>query len=200
MKIFMPQSGFENYTKALEFFGAEVSYSAPESCAGLLLPGGADIHPGLYGQDNMGSLGIDTERDRIELDAFEIFKELKRPIFGICRGVQLINVALGGSLHQDIPGHSRIDDVDRLHPSHTEDEVLRRLFGESFIINSSHHQAVDRPGDGLKAVQWADDGTVEAIRHESLPIFGVQWHPERLRTPTDGWQLIKHWLDEIESI
>ena len=197
MKIFMPQSGFENYTKALEFFGVDVSYTAPESCAALLLPGGADIHPGLYGQENRGSLGIDHERDSLELEAFELFKSLKRPIFGICRGTQLINVALGGSLHQDIPNHSRIDDVDRLHPSYTEDEVLLKLYGESFIINSSHHQAVARLGEGLKAVQWAEDGIVEAVRHESLPIFGVQWHPERLREPTDGWLLIKHWLSSI---
>jgi len=196
----MPQSGFDNYINALELFGAEVYHTAPESCAGLLLPGGADIHPGLYGQENMVSLGIDTERDYLELKAFDFFKELNRPIFGICRGVQLINVALGGNLHQDIPGHSQINGADRLHMSYTDDKQLCRLFGKSFLINSSHHQAVDRLGNGLRAVQWADDGTVEAIRHDTLPIFGVQWHPERLYTPTDGRLLIKLWLDEISEL
>ena len=77
--------------------------------------------------------------------------------------------------------------------------MLRSLYGEEFIINSSHHQAVDRPGVGLRPVQWAPDGTVEAIRHETLPVFGVQWHPERLREPTDGWRLLRRWLEEVES-
>ena len=117
---------------------------------------------------------------------------------GICRGAQLINVALGGSLHQDIADHNRIDDTDRIHGSVTDDPVLMSLYGKSFMINSSHHQAADRLGEGLRAVQWSDDGIVEALRHESLPIFAVQWHPERLRDPIDGWELIRHWLDSIK--
>ncbi len=65
------------------------------------------------------------------------------------------------------------------------------------MVNSSHHQAADRLGDGLRAVQWTEDGVVEALRHETLPVFAVQWHPERLRTPTDGWRLLERWLREL---
>jgi len=198
MKIFIPQEGFENYVNALSALGAEVYFSDPDSCDALLLPGGDDIDPCHYGQENCGSVGIDAERDRLEFEALDAFVKSGQPVLGICRGAQLINVAFGGSLFQDIPNHSRINNADRLHGSRTTDEKLRSLYGEEFIINSSHHQAVDRLGEGLSAVQWADDGTVEAIRHESLPVFAVQWHPERLRTPTDGWKLIACWLETIK--
>ena len=161
------------------------------------MPGGADIDPKIYGQENIASVDIDHQRDKIELDAFRHYLKLGKPILGICRGTQLINAALGGTLHQDINGHRQVDGVDTLHSSHTTDHILLKLYGQRFIINSSHHQAVDRLGDGLEAVQWSDDGTIEAIRHMSLPIFGVQWHPERLREPTDGWKLIEHWLKTL---
>ena len=194
MKIYIPLEGFKNYVTALTSLGAEVSFTSPENCDALLLPGGADVNPCLYGQENMGSLGIDDERDKLELAAFKFFLKSGRPILGICRGTQLINVALGGTLFQDIQNHRQIEGQDVYHNSTTADEFLMSVYGSSFTVNSSHHQAVDALGNGLKAVQWADDGTVEAIRHDSLPIFGVQWHPERLREPTDGWALIQAWL------
>ena len=68
-----------------------------------------------------------------------------------------------------------------------------------FIVNSAHHQAVDELGKGLRAVQWADDGTVEAIRHDTLPVFAVQWHPERMRAPEDGRKLLKSWIEAMEE-
>lgn len=197
MKIYLPGEGFVNYETALRALGAEPCFTDPESCAGLLLPGGGDIHPRLYGQEIAGSRGIDEERDQRESEVFRRFLALGRPIFGICRGAQLINVLLGGTLLQDIPGHSRAEGADRLHGSHTVDPLLGSVYCERFVINSAHHQAIDRLGEGLSAVQWADDGTVEAIRHETLPIFAVQWHPERLREPTDGWKLIKAWLQTL---
>lgn len=197
MKIFFPVEGYPNYENALSFCGAEVCREHPEDCAALLLPGGEDIAPALYGQENAGSRDVNPERDRRETQSFQLFLELERPILGICRGAQLINALLGGTLHQDIPGHSRVEGEDRLHGSFTVDPLLISLYGERIPVNSSHHQAIDRLGEGLRIVQWADDGTVEAIRHESLPIFAVQWHPERLREPTDGWRLIAAWLETI---
>ena len=194
MTVFLPGEGFVNYENALRAAGCEASLAHPEDCDALLLPGGGDVNPKLYGQENTASAGIDDERDRRETEAFRLFLRLGRPIFGVCRGAQLINVLLGGTLHQDIPGHSRVEGADRLHGSHAADPLLLSLYGARFVVNSAHHQAIDRLGAGLCAVQWAEDGTVEAIRHATLPIFAVQWHPERLRAPTDGWKLIEAWV------
>ena len=194
MKVYIPGDRFHNYNRALTALGAEVVFDTPEDCGALLLPGGWDVHPRLYGEEIMGSEGIDEERDARELDAISFFMDRQRPILGICRGVQILNVALGGSLYQDIPGHKAGPEGDSYHETRTDDPMLIALYGERFTVNSSHHQAVKRPGDGLRAVQWADDGTVEAVRHASLPVFGVQWHPERQRSPIDGWLLLARWL------
>ncbi len=199
MKIYLTESKYHSYEQALTALGAEVSYTDPDSCGALLLPGGGDVHPRRYGQPLAGSEGIDEALDDREFSAIDAFLRRGLPILGICRGSQVLNVAFGGTLFQDIPGHSRTADKDVLHGSRTVDEMLISLYGESFTVNSSHHQAVDRLGKGLRIVQWADDGTVEAFRHESLPVFGVQWHPERLRTPTDGWKLLERWLKECEG-
>ena len=197
-KIFVSFDKFPNYYNALTALGAEVSYTDPETCDGLVLPGGGDVDPSLYGQENQGSRGIDAERDAREISVLRYFWEHNKPVLGICRGCQVINVAFGGSLHQDIPGHGRTDGQDHQHKASTEDPFLRAIYGERFVVNSAHHQSVDRLGEGLTAVQWADDGTIEAIRHESLPVFAVQWHPERLYEPTKGWDLIAAWLRTIQ--
>ena len=194
MKICLPVEDLEkfpNYVNALRAMGAEPCTEPDPDCAGLLLPGGGDIDPALYGQENIASVGIKPERDRRESEAFRFFLPLGKPIFGVCRGAQLINVMLGGTLHQDIPGHRSDSDEELKHGSRTVDPLLLSLYGERLIVNSTHHQAIDRLGEGLRIVQWADDGTVEAVRHESLPIFAVQWHPERHHDPIEGWRLIK---------
>ena len=197
-KIYVSFDKFINYYNALTALGAEVSYTDPETCDGLVLPGGGDVDPALYGQADEGCHGIDRERDENELAVLRRFIEWKKPVLGICRGCQLINVAFGGTLHQDIPGHGRTDGKDHQHEVTTKDPFLCAIYGERFIVNSAHHQSVDKLGEGLRALQWADDGTIEAIRHETLPIFAVQWHPERLYEPTKGWDLIAAWLKTIE--
>ncbi len=191
MKVCLPIGDFPNYVKALQACGAEVCREISADCGALLLPGGGDIDPALYGQENRGSKGIDAARDRREAEAFRLFLSLGRPIFGVCRGAQLINVLLGGTLHQDITGHRQDGNDELRHGSRTVDPLLLSLYGGSFIVNSTHHQSVDRLGEGLRAVQWADDGTIEAIRHDSLPIFAVQWHPERHHDPIEGWRLFE---------
>ena len=121
-------------------------------------------------------------------------------VLGICRGLQVLNVFFGGTLIQDLPGHSQAAGRDRLHRVRTAPSPLQDLFGETLVVNSAHHQAADRLGQGLRAVQWAIDGTVEAVIHQSLPVWGVQWHPERLAGPlslsgaADGGCLFTAWL------
>lgn len=115
-------------------------------------------------------------------------------VLGICRGHQVINVFFGGTLVQDLPGHGAAGDIDRLHFVRTAASPLRELYGERHVVNSAHHQAVDRLGSGLRALQWAPDGTVEALCHRTLPVWGVQWHPERTGGYLDGVRLFRWFL------
>lgn len=172
------------YQRAVEEAGGTVQFGgSPQTCDGLLLPGGGDLEPWRYGQGNHGSRNLEPERDETELKLLELFVQKERPVLGICRGLQVINVFFGGTLIQDQAGHSAENGVDRLHPVHTSDADLKQVCGETAVVNSAHHQAIDRTGAGLRAVQWAEDGTIEAIRHEALPILALQWHPERVGTP-----------------
>ena len=176
---------FPNYESALTAAGAVVRFLGEGAdYDGLLLPGGGDIHPSRYGAAVENCQGVDQERDALELETFRQALEAGKPVFGICRGVQLLNVALGGTLHQHVEGHSKVDGVDGLHATRAEGFV-EKIYGRRFMVNSAHHQALDRLGRGLRAVQWAEDGVVEAVEHRSLPIWGVQWHPERLE---EGWR------------
>ena len=182
MRVFLGWTAepFGNYVAALERLGATVERRNAEACDALLLPGGGDVDPALYGQRVAGATDIDRERDDCELALFRRFAAEGRPVFGVCRGLQLINVALGGTLRQHIEGHSRVNGADRRHGVRADDPWLRALCGERFPVNSAHHQCVDRLGAGLRVAARAEDGTVEALRHTALPILAVQWHPERL--------------------
>lgn len=192
-----------NYVNALRALGATVVTDELASCGALVLTGGGDVHPRLYGQPADGARGVDEARDMYELRLIDYALASEMPVFGICRGAQLLNVAFGGTLRQHIDGHSQVGGVDTLHETRTTDAALCGLYGERFTVNSAHHQCVDRLGEGLRAVQWADDGTVEAIRHERLPIFAVQWHPERLcgalrrDGAIDGAAVLRSFLDAL---
>ena len=172
----------KNYEDALALAGAIPAGTAGEADA-LLLTGGGDLHPRLYGRRLCGAEDIDAARDARELALTEDFLRRGLPVFGICRGLQVINVFFGGTLRQHIEGHSQRSGQDRLHPVCAERSLLRALYGARFTVNSAHHQSVDRLGEGLRALARADDGTIEALAHASLPVFGVQWHPERLCGP-----------------
>lgn len=160
-----------------------LSLSALSACDALILPGGNDITPGFYGQENHGSRGIDTELDLLQFQALEYFVRTQRPVLGICKGMQLVNVYFGGTLIQHLPNHAehQQEESDLLHASViTKDCILSRIYGKEFIINSNHHQAVDKPGNHLHIIQVSHDNVTEAIMHDKLPIIAVQWHPERL--------------------
>lgn len=153
---------------------------------GLLLSGGKDVATELYGQETKYDFVLtDPHRDEQEMALIKAFVERKKPIFGICRGVQILNVYFGGTLYQDIPDQLGGDHAKGVcHPVKLKkDSILGSMFGESMEINSYHHQALDALGKGLNAVAWSDANgheIVEAVEHESLPIWSVQWHPERM--------------------
>ena len=178
----------DNYCAAIRGAGGEpvAGYCpAPDlRCDGLLLCGGGDLDCTLYGQENHGSQPPDRARDQAELALFQAFYEAGKPILGICRGIQLINVALGGTLIQDLPPELRpfhSGKTDTVHPIRAEEgSILSRLYGPLFPVNSSHHQVVDRLGRGLRATAWAEGGFPEAVELPGRPILGVQFHPERM--------------------
>ena len=155
-----------------------------ELCDGLLLTGGADLDPRLYGEAVLNdTVKVQPERDDFELALFWAFYRRGKPIFGICRGCQLINVALGGTLYQDLVEQKGLmhSDPELRHAVHVEEgSVLHRLFGTQFFVNSTHHQAVKDAAPGLRITARSDEGIVEAFEHESLPILATQFHPERL--------------------
>ena len=151
--------------------------------SGLLLTGGPDIAADFLAQPVPDPAVIEEpqpERDRWEFAAAREALERRLPVFAICKGVQVLNVALGGTLHLDIPGHNA--PALRLHNAqpirYTPNAPARTRFG---FVNSSHHQALDRLGDGLVVEAWSPaDGIIEQVRRRGDPYcFGVQYHPER---------------------
>ena len=177
----------KNYVSALRDagLGSVISPALDESdgCGGLLLCGGGDSDPNLYGQDDLFCRKVDLKRDLKELALVRRFAAARRPILGICRGHQLLNFAFGGDLYQDLPTaghHTDLGDRDRLHDTRiAPGTFLAELYGPGARVTSAHHQAVGRLAPHFRAIQWTADGVVEAMACEKLPIIGLQWHPER---------------------
>lgn len=173
------------YLRALQRLGAEPVLATPETDLaqfdGLLLCGGGDPEPALFGEKNQGSYGISRERDQLELSCIHAFLKAEKPILGICRGNQMLNIAFGGTLVQHLPTaeHHLAPGRDVFHEIRT-DGILRKLYGRRLMANSSHHQGLGKIGRGMKVLAVAEDGVVEAIGHERLPVLGVQFHPERM--------------------
>ena len=155
-----------------------------ERADGVLFTGGVDMDPARFGEAVLNdTVEISPARDELELALFEKAAARRLPMMGICRGIQTLNVALGGSLWQDIPAQLPGAPVHR-GTKHAviaaEGSLARALFGERFRTNSFHHQAVKEPGSGVIVTARAEDGVIEAIEHEDLPLWGFQWHPERM--------------------
>ncbi len=179
---------------------------------GLLLTGGGDVNPRSYDQSLQKGIGrLEVERDVIELKLIEYALQRGIPIMGICRGHQLLNVYFKGTLYQDINRHSErpIEHVARQGLKSTEahrvifvrDCPLKRCFGRDEIyVNSFHHQAIDRLGEGLAICARSEDGYIEAIECENNPqVFGVQWHPEMMSRVAPDQMRIFEMLIEYAS-
>lgn len=186
-----------NYCRAISMAGGTPIISAlgdariyAEIADGIVFTGSSsDIEPARYGQENRRSVSCDARLDEMELALFNAFYARKKPILGICRGIQLINVALGGTLVQDVreevPGltvHEKVyQKLTEQHPvTAREGSLLHSLFGGSFLTNSYHHQAIGKCGEGLIPTAATEDGVIEGVEHKTMPILAVQWHPERM--------------------
>lgn len=170
------------------------------TCDGLLLPGGADLNPALYHQlPDPTVTDYFDEIDALDLNLIQAFMQQHKPILGICRGLQVLNVAFGGTLIQDIPNHSQ--KADRHVLTHevkiVKDSQLASIFNESTQVNSLHHQVIDRLGDGLKAVAFSSKGYIEAIEADN--ILAVQWHPEALTHEPDQLKLFKSFIKQCQK-
>jgi len=172
----------ENIFKACVSVGLDPTVSDymtnPKYYDGLILPGGGDINPRFYRESDQGCKNVNIVYDQLEYKTMEAFVKAGKPILGICRGMQFINVYFGGTLFQDIPNHNRQD--GSLHKVIlTPHTAFSRLFNDEIMVTSTHHQAVKRLGDNLEIFARAEDGTVEGINHINNKIIGVQWHPEK---------------------
>lgn len=177
-----------------------------EHFSGLLLSGGDDVDPSLYDKDLAGAIDPSISSDRSDLSYLAAARSLGLPILGVCKGLQIINVAGGGTLHQ----HTWSDDGN--HPPRPDDSIesadaflanrhrvtladgslIAKVIGKpSITTNSLHHQAADRIGRDLVVTGRADDGTVEVLEHSDGRMLSVQWHPERMAG--DGLALFR-WL------
>ena len=144
----------------------------------LVIPGGHNITPSKYGAErDSHTYGTNEEVDDLQFEAVRIFRDAKKPVLGICRGCQVVNVALGGTINQHIPGwHKkyRTVKIDR------KSWLYKRL-GTSESVYHYHHQCVEKLAEGLVATQWdEEDGHIEGYEHETLPIYGIQWHPDKM--------------------
>jgi putative glutamine amidotransferase len=184
-----------NYVNKLQAAGATVVILPPDAdnhdaisrLDGLVMAGGADIEPSRYGAAHQeGTDKPRVERDASELGLYRAAREANIPVFGICRGLQIMAVAHGGSLHQHLPdvvGNTLHRDAPGTFNNHgatfTPGSLIADLVGVTEVtVNSSHHQAVDSPGD-LTVTGYAEDGTIEVCEDPSAQfVIGVQWHPE----------------------
>lgn len=164
-----------------------------KDCDALVLSGGVDIHPGFYNQHTdyaNAPKSFHKERDEFELAAFQSALQNGKPVLGICRGLQLVNCFFGGSLKQDLENNlnktHKSEQWDKAHKLTIEPgTVLHEIIqSERGVVNSAHHQAVEKLGEGLKVNCTADDGTIEGFEWDDAAgkpfLLCIQWHPERM--------------------
>lgn len=176
-----------------------------ELCDGFVLAGGGDIAAEYFGQKDHPEISdVDPERDLTEIDLAKALIAHRRPLLAICRGIQVLNVALGGDIIQHLPdvtggkvAHKTSDGDTASHRIRAEpDSRLARICGGgTFDVASKHHQVVGKLAEGARAVGWSDDGLIEAIELDGHPeVLGVQWHPEVTAVEDSRQQALFDWL------
>jgi putative glutamine amidotransferase len=200
-------TNFQNYPNWISGEGVEVvqlSYTEKntqdfDSCDGFVLTGGIDVHPAFYQSTSVDyphKTVFNEPRDLFEMQVFEFARQQNKPVLAICRGLQLVNIAMGGNLIQDLQengfeNHRKGPDGDREHKIEVHaGTLLAHVAGvQQGFVNSAHHQGLDQIADGLKVSAFSEDGVVEAIEYEdeSKPfLLAVQWHPERMQIPSSN--------------
>ena len=173
----------DRYIKGCELVGLNAivsdSLSNLSNFDGLILVGGGDLNPKLYGQENINCKNIDKEFDDKSMKCLDYFVKNNKPVLGICKGIQTINVYFDGTLKQDINNHNFPDLMDAHKVICCKNSPLLKYYSNEFEVNSLHHQCIDRLGKGLEVISISkEDGIIEAVQKDK--IFAVQWHPERL--------------------
>lgn len=200
-------TNFQNYPNWIAGEGVEIvqlSYSEKntqdfDSCDGFVLTGGIDVHPAFYQStrvDYPHTTVFNESRDLFEIQVFEFARQQNKPVLVICRGLQLVNIALGGNLIQDLQengfeNHRKGPEGDGEHKIDVQaGTLLAHIAGvQQGFVNSAHHQGLDQIADGLRVSAFSEDGVVEAIEYEdeSKPLLlAVQWHPERMQIPSSN--------------
>lgn len=202
-----------SYVKAIEEAGGVPLLIPPQSSIeelfevldGILFTGGGDLEPTLYDPEDRGSEAIDSERDGLELALARRAADSGLPMLGICRGQQLINVALDGGLLQDVGEHRQ--DAPREAATHAVEvepgSLLAEIIGEQVEVNTFHHQVVDpeRLGRGLKVTAFSSDGQrfIEGLESEDGKILAVQWHPEDMTDQEWARRLFRRLIDSAAA-
>jgi len=192
----------------------EAASSVLDSVSGLVLTGGEDVDPARYGEKRHEKVrSVNVARDATEAALVEEARARGLPVFAICRGIQILNVALGGTLVQDIPSQCRTDidhDEEGARTSRTHEvsiepgSLIAGAVGtEHLSVNSFHHQSVKRVADGMKVTARSPDGVIEGIEStdDSWWVMGVQWHPEEMTDSAEPWDrgLFKAFAKQLES-
>ena len=200
-------TNFQNYPNWIAGEGVEIiqlSYTEKntqdfDSCDGFVLTGGIDVHPVFYQNarvDYPNTTVFNESRDHFEIQVFEFACQKNKPVLAICRGMQLVNIALGGNLIQDLEengfeNHRKGSEGDREHKIDVEPgTLLAQIAGvQQGFVNSAHHQGLDQIADELKVSAFSEDGVVEAIEYKDANkpfLLAVQWHPERMQIPASN--------------
>ncbi|MBM6931288.1 type 1 glutamine amidotransferase [[Clostridium] spiroforme] len=158
-----------------------------EICDGLLLTGGLDIDASYFDEENLPVNQLELpEVDQMDIELIKLFHQQKKPIIGICRGHQLINIAFGGTLYQDIPAqyHTSIQHSQKINQQYCHsvsimpNSSMAQFFPKQITVNSFHHQAIKKLAKGFQVMAYSEDGLIEAMENDR--IMSVQWHPEKI--------------------
>lgn len=180
-----------------------------ERCDGLLITGGEDCIPSSYGEENKGSFPIDEDLENSDFLLYRAFQKRNKPVLGICRGIQVIGVCEGAHLIQDIPSLYNVEhNQTKLTPPVPRDQFchsvtftpgtrLHQIFGDSYQVNSFHHQALVSIPEGFTASAYSKEGIIEGIEKDR--VLAVQWHPERLMHDPCHTAIIKTWIQELKK-